>query len=78
MHIDLRGAQRRHENFFVVADVAMVEVPGRDMPIEERIAIHHLEVKRPNLRQIAVWRRQKRVEELQSNVSFVGHGGRMI
>ena len=68
MPLELAEDQCDDEHFLVVAHVAVVGVPGAQADVEARVFRHHFLVDRPDLRQLAVWSRQQRVEELQAQV----------
>ncbi len=68
MPLEFAEDQCDDEHFLVVAHVAVVGVPGAQANVEARVLRHHVLVDRPDLRQLAVWSRQQRVQEFQAQV----------
>src|SRR5262249_34162277 len=60
------------EERLVIAHLAPLEVPKRDVPVEERVACQRLAVQRRQLRQLAVRRQQERVQDLDPDVALSG------
>ena len=73
--VPLEGAQdqRDDEHLLVVADVAMVVIPGGQPDIEPRVQLDQIAMDRPDLAQLAVGRGQQRVEDIQPQVLLEGH-----
>ena len=70
--------QRDDEHLLVVADVAMVVVPGRQADVEPRVLLDQLPMHRPDQLQLAVGRRQQRVQDLQPQVLLVCHDSTIL
>jgi hypothetical protein len=58
------------EHFLVIAHVAVVGIPGGQAHVEAGILGDDVLVDRPDLRELPVRRRQKRVKERQTQVLF--------
>ncbi len=64
--------ERGDEDLLVVADLALGEVPGGEPGVEARVALRHLLVERPQGVEVAVGRREERVQDREADV-VLGH-----
>ncbi len=69
----LASEQVSGEQHLVVAHLPALEVPGREVRVEERVALQRLGVQRRELLELAVRRRQEGVEDLHPHIAFCVH-----
>src|SRR5262249_35939 len=79
MALEIAEDQRNDEHLLVVADVAVVGIPGAQPHVKARVLRNDVLVDRPDLRQLPVRGRQQRAEGRQAQVLFLlrvawGHG----
>ena len=75
MSLESAEHERDDEHLLVVADVAVVVIPGGQADVEPRVLLDQLAMYRPDLLQLAVRRRQQGVEDLQPEVLLVCRHG---